>query len=72
MPILNTRMLTILFFSRLLNRPEEFPLLLCHGDLSPSNIIYDPIRRNVTFIDLEMAGTNYQVRNAHSCFPEQY
>ncbi len=46
----------------MLNRPDEYPLLLCHGDLSPSNIIYDPITRNVTFIDLEMAGTNYQAR----------
>ncbi len=70
--MLNKKDVNYTFLSRLLNRPEEFPLLLCHGDLSPSNIIYDPIRRNVTFIDLEMAGTNYQVRNAHSCFPEQY
>jgi ethanolamine kinase len=39
---------------------SRHPLLYCHGDLNPANMIFDPVRRSVIFIDLEFAGPNFQ------------
>lgn len=35
-------------------------LVFCHNDLSPQNIIYDSITRNVAFLHLEYADVNFQ------------
>ncbi len=35
-------------------------LVFCHNDLSPGNIIYDSITRNVAFLHLEYADINFQ------------
>ena len=37
-------------------------VVLCHGDLCPANITFDPLRRSATFATPEYAGANYQVR----------
>ncbi len=42
---------------------EEPVLVFCHNDLNPGNIIYDAVSRNVSFIHLEFAGINFQVRD---------
>ena len=38
----------------------EPKLVFCHNDLSPQNIIYDPLTRNVSLIHLEFADFNFQ------------
>lgn len=35
-------------------------LVFCHNDLSPQNIIYDSITRNVALLHLEYADINFQ------------
>ena len=35
-------------------------VVLCHGDLCPANITFDPLRRSATFATPEYAGANYQ------------
>ena len=40
--------------------PSANPLIFCHGDLNPSNIIYDASgQRKIVFIDLEFSGPNF-------------
>ena len=39
---------------------EEPKLVFCHNDLSPQNIIYDSISRNVALLHLEYADINFQ------------
>lgn len=52
-----------------LGEPSESAnrLLFCHGDLNPSNIIYDPTRGTIVFIDLEFSGPNFQVILLQQC-----
>lgn len=38
----------------------EPKLVFCHNDLSPQNIIYDTLSRNVSFLHLEYADVNFQ------------
>ena len=47
---------------------ESPSVVLCHGDLCPANITFDPLRRSATFATPEYAGANYQVRldSSHS------
>ena len=44
----------------LLNQPDKYPVLFCHGNLGPANIILDPLKRTVVFINLEFASFNFQ------------
>ena len=39
-------------------------VVLCHGDLCPANITFDPLRRSATFATPEYAGANYQECNS--------
>merc|ERR1711944_399021 len=39
---------------------SEPKLVFCHNDLSPENIMYDPVNRNVSFLHLEYADINFQ------------
>ena len=39
---------------------ESPAVVLCHGDLCPANITFDPLRRSATFATPEYAGANYQ------------
>ena len=36
------------------------PVVFCHNDLLPPNILYDEARRNVEFIDYEYSGSSYR------------
>ena len=36
-------------------------VVFCHGNLSPANIYFDPIRRNISFLHPEFSGPNFQV-----------
>ena len=45
----------------LVNAKESPPVVLCHGDLCPANITFDPLRRSAAFAAPEYAGANYQV-----------
>jgi ethanolamine kinase len=38
---------------------EQIPITFCHNDLISRNIVYDPKRKRVTFIDVEYAMLNY-------------
>merc|ERR1712051_676826 len=39
---------------------EDFPVMLCHGDFKPSNVILATSEDSVTIIDHELAGPNYR------------
>ncbi len=39
---------------------ETPAVVFCHGDLSPANVIFDPVRRSAVFAAPEYAGANYQ------------
>merc|ERR1719323_2710117 len=46
--------------SRQLLEVENFPVVLCHGDFKPSNVILNAGEESVTIIDHELAGPNYR------------
>jgi len=46
--------------SRQILEVEDFPVVLCHGDFKPSNVILKAGEESVTIIDHELAGPNYR------------
>ncbi|KAK2722932.1 hypothetical protein QYM36_003202 [Artemia franciscana] len=46
------------------------PIVFCHNDLTPDNILYDTISLRLSFIDLEYAGPNYQAFDIANHFNE--
>ncbi|XP_034244266.1 ethanolamine kinase 1 isoform X2 [Thrips palmi] len=46
------------------------PVVMCHNDLLLANVILDPSRDKVTFIDYEYAGLNYQAFDIGNHFAE--
>ena len=46
------------------------PIVMCHNDLLLANVILDPSRSHVVFIDYEYAGLNYQAFDIGNHFAE--
>jgi len=49
---------------------EDMPITFCHNDLIPRNIVYDPKKQRITFIDVEYAMLNYPAFDVANHFLE--
>eukprot|EP01105_Mastigella_eilhardi_P021902 TRINITY_DN5346_c0_g1_i1.p1 TRINITY_DN5346_c0_g1~~TRINITY_DN5346_c0_g1_i1.p1 ORF type:complete len:365 (-),score=83.07 TRINITY_DN5346_c0_g1_i1:36-1061(-) len=51
--------LEVEFITETLNRPDLYPVVLCHNDVQPLNIIFDANSGQITFVDMEYSFYNH-------------